>query len=122
MRKLANDAWLNCRSMIAAIETSNSGSISRMKYSRALLIYFLFIAATFTGFPSMSVADTVTLTDGTVFKGDILTDTKTEVTMNCEVGTKYEGKKFARSKFKSVVDDAPKVSGSGAPKKRVTTF
>ena len=64
----------------------------------------------------MSVADTVTLTDGTVFKGDILTDTKTEVTMNCKVGAKYEVKKFARSKIKSVVDDAPKVSDSGAPK------
>ena len=81
--------------MIAAIETSESGSISRMKYSRALLIHFLFIAATFTGFPSMSVADTVILTHDTVFKGDILTDTKTEVTMNCKVGTKYEVKKFA---------------------------
>ena len=102
--------------MIAAIETSDSGSISRMKYSRALLIYFLFIAATFTGFPSMSVADTVTLTDGTVMKGDIITDTPTEVTMNCKVGGKYEMKKFARSKIKSVVDDAPKVAGSGEPK------
>ena len=93
-----------------------------MRHSRAALIHFLLIAATFTGFPSMSVADTVTLTDGTVFKGDILTDTKTEVTMNCKVGAKYEVKKFARSKIKSVVDDAPKVSGSGAPKKRVNTF
>ena len=102
--------------MIAAIETSDSGSISRMKYSRVLLIYFLFIAATFTGFPSMSVADTVTLTDGTVMKGDIITDTPTEVTMNCKVGGKYEMKKFARSKIKSVVDDAPKVAGSGEPK------
>ena len=102
--------------MIAAIETSESGSISRMKYSRAALIHFLLIAATFTGFPSMSVADTVTLTDGTVFKGDILTDTKTEVTMNCKVGAKYEVKKFARSKIKSVVDDAPKVASSGEPK------
>ena len=72
-----------------------------MKYSRAALIHFLLIAATFTGFPSMSVADTVTLTDGTVFKGDILTDTKTEVAMNCKVGAKYEVKKFARLKFKS---------------------
>ena len=87
-----------------------------MKYSRAALIHFLLIAATFTGFPSMSVADTVTLTDGTVFKGDILTDTKTEVTMNCKVGAKYEVKKFARSKIKSVVDDAPKVASSGEPK------
>ena len=87
-----------------------------MKYSRALLIYFLFIAAAFTGFPSMSVADTVTLTDGTVMKGDIITDTPTEVTMNCKVGGKYEMKKFARSKIKSVVDDAPKVTGSGEPK------
>ena len=102
--------------MIAAPETSDSGSISRMKYSRALLIYFLFIAATFTGFPSMSVADTVTLSDGTVMKGDIITDTPTEVTMNCKVGGKYEMKKFARSKIKSVVDDAPKVAGSGEPK------
>jgi len=108
--------------MIAAIETSEIVSISRMKYSRALLIHFLFIAATFTGFPSMSVADTVTLTHDTVFKGDILTDTKTEVTMNCKVGGKYEMKKFTRAKIKSVVDDAPKVVGSGAPKTRVTTF
>ena len=87
-----------------------------MKYSRAALIHFLFIAATVTGFASISIADTVTLTDGTVFKGDILTDTKTEVTMNCKVGKTYEVKKFARSKIKSVVDDAPKVSGSGEPK------
>ena len=87
-----------------------------MKFSRVALIHFLFIAASVIGFASISIADTVTLTDGTVFKGDILTDTKTEVTMNCKVGGKYEVKKFARAKIKSVVDDAPKVSGGGEPK------
>ena len=87
-----------------------------MKNSRAAVICFLFIAATVTGFASISIADTVTLTDGTVIKGDIITNTPTEVTMNCKVGKTYEVKKFARSKIKSVVDDAPKVSGSGEPK------
>ena len=70
----------------------------------------------------MSVVDSLTLIDGTVIEGDIITDTSAEVTMNCKVGTKYEVKKFAESISKSIVDDAPKVSGSGAPKKRVTTF
>ncbi len=102
--------------MIAAIETSESGSILKMRHSRAALIHFLLIAATVMGFHSMSVADSLTLIDGTVMKADIITDTPTEVTMNCKVGGKYEMKKFARAKFKSVVDDAPKVSGSGAPK------
>ena len=93
-----------------------------MKNSRAAVIHFLFIAATFIVFSSISVADSLTLTDGTVIKGDIISNTPTEVTMNCKVGKTYEVKKFARAKIKSVVDDAPKVSGSGAPKKRVTTF
>ena len=87
-----------------------------MKNSRAAVIHFLFTAATFIVFSSISVADSLTLTDGTVIKGDIITNTPTEVTMNCKVGKTYEVKKFARAKIKSVVDDAPKVSGSGEPK------
>ena len=70
----------------------------------------------------MSVVDSLTLIDGTVIEGDIITDTSAEVTMNCKVGAKYEVKKFAESISKSIVDDAPKVSSSGAPNKRVTTF
>ena len=81
--------------MIAAIETSESGSILKMRHSRAALIHFLLIAATVTGFHSMSVVDSLTLIDGTVIEGDIITDTSAEVTMNCKVGTKYEVKKFA---------------------------
>ena len=52
---------------------------------------------------SICAADVLTLNDGTVLNGDVISESPAEIRMNCKIAGKYEIRSFARSTVKSIV-------------------